>query len=310
MTDLHPYIEKIRAFNRYYTNVIGILESHILESPYSLTEARILFEIHVDPEITARGIMERLRIDEGYLSRTLNKLKRLGLVSRQQSSDDGRAYLLKLTEKGRREFDKLNRSSEQEIGKMIANLDQAQLAGLMLTIDQFRHTLDHTWRKEISIEDIRIRTDLRAGDLSSVIYLHGRIYGLEYGYIPDFEIYVAESVREFYQKHDPSRERVWVCEHLNRMVGFLLLMNRGEAAQLRFFVILPEYRGIGLGKKLMDLFMDFLRACGYRSAYLLTVDELPAAAALYTRHGFRLVEEKPSTAFGKPLYEHRYELEL
>jgi GNAT superfamily N-acetyltransferase len=161
---------------------------------------------------------------------------------------------------------------------------------------------------KVGLEEITIRTELRPGDLGYVTYLHGILYSREYGYGIEFESYVAAGLHEFYQGYDPLRNRVWVCEHDGRMIGFMLLMARGTAAQLRFFVILPEYRGIGLGKKLMELYMEFFRLCGYKSSYLWTTHELDAAASLYLRHGFKLVEEKESTAFGKPLFERKYEL--
>lgn len=162
------------------------------------------------------------------------------------------------------------------------------------------------------LEDITIRNDLRPGDIGSVIHLHGCLYGREYGYGIGFEAYVALGLHEFYTSYDTNRDRVWICEHENRMVGFLLLMHRqNDAAQLRYFLIRPEYRGVGLGKRMMDLFVQFLQECNYCSAYLWTVDELPAAASLYRRNGFKLTEEKPSAAFfGKPLREQRYDLIL
>jgi len=162
----------------------------------------------------------------------------------------------------------------------------------------------------VSLGDISIRTELRPGDLGYVIYLHGRLYGREYGYGIQFEGYVAKGLCEFYENYDPKRSRVWVCEHNDQMIGFLLLMDRGRAAQLRYFLIKPEYRGIGLGSKLLDLYMDFLRECGYKTSYLWTTHELSAAAFLYKRLGFQLTEEKESTAFGKPLIEQRYDLIL
>jgi GNAT superfamily N-acetyltransferase len=143
-----------------------------------------------------------------------------------------------------------------------------------------------------------------------VIHRHGALYTREYGFGMQFETYAAKGLCEFMDRYDPATNRVWVCEHEGRMVGFLLLMNRGEAAQLRYFLIEPEYRGMGLGSRLMALFMEFLKACNYRAAYLWTTHELAAASHLYTRAGFVLTEEKPSTAFGKPLTELRYDLRL
>lgn len=162
----------------------------------------------------------------------------------------------------------------------------------------------------ISLNDISIRTELYPGDLGYVIYLHGALYGREYGYGVQFESYVAKGLCEFYEKYSSTRNRVWVCEHNGRMIGFLLLMDRGESAQLRYFLIEPEYRGIGLGARLLKLYMDFLRECGYKASYLWTTHELSTAAFLYKRLGFQLTEEKKSSAFGKPLMEQRYDLIL
>lgn len=164
--------------------------------------------------------------------------------------------------------------------------------------------------KAIKLEDISIRTELKPGDIGYVTYLHGVLYKREYDYGIEFETYVAEGLAEFYERYDAEKNRVWVCEHNNKIVGFLLLMHRGEAAQLRYFILEPEYRGIGLGNKLMTLYMEFLKEKKYKSSYLLTTDELPASAHLYKKFGFSLTEEKPSNAFGKPVVQQRYDLRL
>ena len=162
----------------------------------------------------------------------------------------------------------------------------------------------------VSLDEISIRTDLRPGDIGYVTYMHGALYSREYGYGLQFESYVAKGLCEFHEKYNPERNRIWACEHNDRMMGFLLLMDRGTAAQLRYFLIEPEYRGMGLGAKLLNLYMDFLYECGYKASYLWTTHELYAAASLYKRVGFQLTEEKESTAFGKRLTEQRYDLTL
>lgn len=162
----------------------------------------------------------------------------------------------------------------------------------------------------VSLLEISMRTELRPGDLGYITHLHGALYTKEYNYGIQFEAYVAKGLCEFYEKYSPQRNRVWVCEYNDRMIGFLLLMDRGESAQLRYFLIEPEYRGIGLGSKLMKLYMEFLRECGYQQSYLWTTHELTTAANLYKRFGFQLTEEIESTSFGKPLREQRYDLFL
>jgi ribosomal protein S18 acetylase RimI-like enzyme len=158
------------------------------------------------------------------------------------------------------------------------------------------------------LSNITIRTELRPGDIGYVIHRQGVLYNQEYSYGIGFESYVAAGLDEFYHNYDPKTNRVWICEDNNKIIGFLLLMDRGDAAQLRYFYLEPEYRGIGLGKKLMELYMEFFQQCGFKSSYLWTTKELDAASALYTRYGFRLVEEKPGDGFGKSVIEQRYEL--
>jgi GNAT superfamily N-acetyltransferase len=163
---------------------------------------------------------------------------------------------------------------------------------------------------KVSLDDISIRTELQPGDIGYVTYMHGALYHKEYNYGLQFERYVAKGLCEFYEKYDPQRNCIWACEHKDRMIGFLLLMDRGKAAQLRYFLIEPEYRGIGLGSKLLNLYMGFLRECKYNESYLWTTHELTTAAALYKRLGYQLTEEKESNSFGKPLIEQRYDLIL
>lgn len=163
----------------------------------------------------------------------------------------------------------------------------------------------------ISINDIKIRTELKAGDIGYITYLHGIFHHNECGYGLSFEAYVAEGLTEFFKNYDPECERIWICEHNNKIIGSLLLMNRGnQTAQLRYYIIEPEYRGIGLGKKLMDLFMQFLKEKNYRQCYLCTTAELKTAAAIYLAYGFELSEEKESNDFGKNVIEQRYDLFL
>jgi GNAT superfamily N-acetyltransferase len=163
-------------------------------------------------------------------------------------------------------------------------------------------------KEKVNLDDVIIRTEFLPGDIGYVTYLHGHLYHQEYGYGIAFEAYVATGLNEFYQNYDPNKDRVWVCEHKNKIIGFLLLMHRGKAAQLRYFILEPAYRGIGLGKKLMGLYMDYFKKCNYESSYLWTTHELSTAAHIYTRYGFKLTEEKESKAFGKLLREQRYDL--
>ncbi len=161
-----------------------------------------------------------------------------------------------------------------------------------------------------TLDTITIRTDLRPGDIGWVIYRHGVLYKEENNYGVEFESYVAAGLHEFFLQFNPLKNRVWVCEYHDSIIGFLLLIDRGTSAQLRYFYIERAFRGIGLGKKLMDLYIETLHEFGYKQSYLWTTKELSAAANLYTRSGFILAEEKVSFTFGKEVTEQKYVLEL
>lgn len=166
-------------------------------------------------------------------------------------------------------------------------------------------------KPSVTLAEIKIRTELKPGDIGYVTYMHGLFYQRELGFGISFESYVAFGLHEFYQQYDANKDCVWVAEHDNKIIGFLLLMHRPlNAAQLRYFILDPGYRGIGLGKKLLNLYMVFFLNKKYSSSFLWTTDELHAAAHLYKRAGYVLTEEIPSTAFGKPLKEQRYDLIL
>jgi DNA-binding MarR family transcriptional regulator/N-acetylglutamate synthase-like GNAT family acetyltransferase len=325
-------ISQIRAFNRYYTNIIGLLDRHILNSNYSLPEARILYELNHREGVQASGIIESLGIDKGYLSRILEEFATKKLIVRRRSQADGRLMHIYLTEKGREAFKQLNQASEEQLKQLLGGLSAAEEERLShhvtAVMDLFMKAQDGAAAAASGAEGyadsgagasaalrgpgpVTIRTDLRPGDLGYVIHLHGRLYKEEQNFGVGFEAYVAQGLAELYRQYDPERDRVWICEQGNSIVGFLALMHRDEqTAQLRYFLLQPECRGMGLGKRLMEDFMGYLREKGYRHCFLWTTSEQETAIALYRRYGFVLVDEKGSSTFGKQLVEQKYELSL
>jgi DNA-binding MarR family transcriptional regulator/N-acetylglutamate synthase-like GNAT family acetyltransferase len=296
-------IQEVRAFNRWYTDIIGLLNRHLLDSNYNLSEARLIYELHKAGTIQASQVMEEMHIDKSYLSRMLNRLEKDKVVARKPSREDGRAMLLSLTEKGQREFATLNSASDEQIGELVDHLNEEQREELVAHMTSIKQLIGKPFEKNA----VTIRTRLEPGDLGYIAYLHGRIYARENRFGLGFESYVLEGLGEFGSRYDPGKDRVWICEDGKEIVGFLMGVDRENALQLRYFILLPEYRGMGLGKRLMDLFMGYVRERSYQRAYLWTTHEQQAAISLYIRYGFRLTEEKESMAFDKPLVERKYE---
>jgi peptidyl-dipeptidase Dcp len=234
------------------------------------------------------------------------------IIERKRSGSDLRSLDLQLSKSGKVIFLKLNKASQQQALQLLSALSEKEAAGLighMTAIMQILQKQIIDMDKRISLDDVLIRTELYSGDIGYVTHMHGILYKKEYGYEISFEAYVAMGLYEFYKNYNPQLDRVWVAEHQNKIVGFLLLMVREKnIAQLRYFILDPNYRGIGLGKKLAGLYMDYFHEKKFKSSYLLTTDELFAAAHIYKKMGFVLTEETESTSFGKPLKEQRYDL--
>ncbi|MEQ9405776.1 MAG: helix-turn-helix domain-containing GNAT family N-acetyltransferase [Cyclobacteriaceae bacterium] len=295
-------VSEIRAFNRFYTNVISILDQSVLKSGYSLAEARILYEISQQKPCSARQVMDSLTIDEGYLSRILSKLGANGLIRKVRSSTDKRQYQLELTNMGEDEVKRLDGISSEHTEKLVENLSESQISELTGSMNRIKDVLS-SYPNKPKLEEIEIRTAYKSGDPGYMIYMHGLFY--QFGSF--FEAYVAETLADFYKTFDPEKERVWIAEYRGKMIGTIVLKNTDGMAQLRYFLIDPEFRGIGLGKKLMDQFMAFMKDAGYTTSFLLTEKQLETAVELYKRYGYQYVSSS-TTDFD--LVEMRYELKL
>jgi len=164
--------------------------------------------------------------------------------------------------------------------------------------------------RPVELSDITIRNILQPGDLGYIAFVHGDLYAKECGYGLSFEAYVLGGLKDFANEYNPEKDMVWICEHEDKIIGFLVAQNRGTTIQFRYFIFQPQYRGIGLGKKLMTEFIDFMKRSNISHAYLWTTNEQQAAISLYSRFGFVLKEEKHSNTFGKPVIELRYDLQL
>lgn len=298
-------IEEIRGFNRFYTNILGIIDQHILDSSYSLAEARVLFEIYQTRECTATQLMTCLKMDKGYLSRILSHLVKNDLIDKRKSSTDARFSYLFLTEKGLALFLKLNESSSQQIQSFIQDLSPEDQRILVNSMNKARRILS----KSVSAQEIKIRHDIQPGDVGYLIYLHGLTYARECGYNYQFEGYVAHTFHEFIEHYHPEKDRLWLAELDDEIVGSIAIVGHpGNLAQLRWFLIHPKARRAGLGKKLLDGALSFCRERKYSKVFLLTTSDQQTAIHMYTQAGFRKVTENPVELWGKKMMDLRYEL--
>ena len=300
-------IDAVRGFNRFYTRQIGVLREGLLQSPFSLTEARVLYEIARRPQPTATELCQELGLDAGYLSRILSKFEKSGLVSRSASRSDGRRILLKLSAKGRRTFATLDIRQRGEVASMLRPISPDGQSELVQAMQRIESLLGG--RSESRPYVLRAH---QPGDMGWVIHRHGALYAQEYGYDEQFEALVAEIAARFIQNFDAKRERCWIAEKGGGIVGSVFLVKESKtAAKLRLLLVEPSARGLGIGKRLVDECIRFARQAGYRKIVLWTQSELPAARHVYQQAGFRLVEEKPHRSWGREdLVSEIWELDL
>jgi DNA-binding MarR family transcriptional regulator/GNAT superfamily N-acetyltransferase len=305
--DADHQISAVRAFNRFYTRKLGVLDQQLLKSPFSLSEARVLYELAHRDNPAAKEIGIELGLDPGYLSRIVQSFDERGLITRTPLPSDRRQYRLSLTAKGRQAFAKLDRSSHDDVADMLATLprgDGERLIEAMATIERVLG-LPRVSRSAA------ILREPRPGDMGWVVQSHGSLYASEYGFDSSFEGLVAEIAAKFLASFDASRERCWIADIDGAQVGSVFLVRDSDGvAKLRLLLVDPAGRGQGLGRRLVGECIAFARACGYRKITLWTQSILLAARKIYQDAGFVLVASKPHRSFGQSLIGETWELKL
>lgn len=304
----HPtVIAEIRRFNRFYTRTIGLLEETLTRSEFTLTEARVLFELGHRSSPAASEIAGDLRLDPAYLARILKKFADAGLTAAQVDHADGRRRILSLTAKGRDALAGIQAAADQDAARLVDRLSGAQ-----------RHELEGAMRKVVELLDPsgdgKPRIDLRphrAGDVGWVVQRQAVLYAEEYGWDITFEALLAEIGAAFIRDFREERDFCWIAELCGEPVGAVFLVHDDDAtAKLRLLHVDATARGLGIGKLLVRACIDKARAFGYRRVMLWTNDVLVAARAIYERAGFRLVAEERHHSFGKDLVGQTWELAL
>ena len=303
-------IEAIRRFNRFYTKRIGVLHEGFLHSPFSLAEGRVLQQLARRDNLLAKTIARDLELDEGYLSRILRNFARKGFLEKRRPASDGRQRFLGITADGRKAFSHLDRSANEEVGKMLAELpssEQVRLVNAMRTIEDL---LSGSEEKKSASASCTLRS-YRSGDIGWVVHRHGVLYKQEYGYDEQFEALVAEIVAKFIQHEDRKWERCWIAECEGEIVGSVFLVKKSQKiAKLRLLYVEPKARGMGIGGRLVNECIRFARECGYEKIQLWTQSELHDARRLYKRAGFQRVHNEKHHSYSRNLTAETWELKL
>lgn len=334
MTISTEQIARVRAFNRDYTRLIGVLSEGLLDSPYSLTEVRVMYEIAHRRDVTAAELADALDLDRGYLSRMLKGFEAKKFLARTASPEDGRRQHLRLTPAGKKVFGPLERRSNEQVKAMLATLDEERRCAVLKAMDVIQSAFDtdagakpagtpdaaaaapadarpnpDTTNRQFR-QPITLRPH-RPGDMGWVVQRHGELYHQEYGWNEEFEALVAEIAAEFVRKLDVTRERCWIAECEGRQVGCIFLVAKdATTAKLRLLLVEPDTRGLGVGRQLVAECVRFAREAAYRKVVLWTQENLAAARRLYTEAGFKRTAQEPHHSFGHDLIGETWELEF
>lgn len=310
MTTISPSMQNrtaaVRAFNRSYTRTIGLLQEGLLDSPYTLTEARVLFDLAQSETTEVVELRRALDLDAGYVSRILSRFEADGLLRRQRSEHDGRRQVVTLTDAGREAFRAIDTQSAREVSALLDQMTEDDQARLLAAMEVIQQTLSG----DGPTPPVVIRPP-EAGDLGWVIERHGALYAREYGWDASFEHFVVQVMAEYVDARDDGRCGAWIADTGGRRVGSIFCTPLdATVAQLRLFLVEPAARGQGLGSRLVDECMRFARGAGYERVTLWTYDVLAAARRIYQRAGFSLVSEHSEFRFGRQLIGQRWECAL
>ncbi|MDG4821261.1 helix-turn-helix domain-containing GNAT family N-acetyltransferase [Asanoa sp. WMMD1127] len=299
-------IARVRAFNRFYTRVIGVLGESLLDTPYSLAEARVLFELAQADRVEVVDLRRSLGLDAGYLSRVLGRFESDGLAERARSASDGRRQVVSLTAAGRAAARDLDARSRSDVGALLEPLPDGQRRRLLGAMDAIEQVLDPAAPPGLVV----LRPPV-AGDLGWIVRRHGELYAAAHGWDARFEAYVARIVGEFGTSPDPAREALWIAESDGVPVGSIMCArDDDETARLRVLLVEPAARGLGLGGRLVDECLRFARRAGYRRIVLSTYEAMAEARRIYQRAGFHLDRAEPVREFGADLIDESWSMDL
>jgi len=301
-------VRAVRSFNRFYTRQIGVLNEHLLDGPFSLTETRVLYELAHRPQCTATDLCRDLGLDAGYLSRMLRNFEKQQLIVRVESQVDARQSLLSLTPLGKKTFEPLEARSDEQVVALLNSLSSSEQKQLLSAL----HTVENVLGPKRTSQSPYLVRPHRAGDMGWVVHRHGVLYWQEYKYDERFEALVAEIVAHFIQNFDPKHDACWIAEREAEIAGSIFLVRESKSvAKLRLLLVEPSARGLGIGKRLIAECVSFARQAGYNKIVLWTQSELHAARHLYQQAGFELVGKKRHHSWGrKGLIAETWELKL
>lgn len=305
MANTPDTIDRIRAFNRFYTRHLGLLDECFLGRKFSLPEIRILYEVARERATTATALADYLRMDPGYVSRILGTLLKQELLQRQADPEDRRRKQLRITPTGRRQLNALDRLARDNLKQLLAPLTREQQEELERHMKRIHRLLEPEGERSVLIRPLKM------GDLGTIINRHALFYSEEYGWNERFEQTVLEVMTSFVSNYDATRERGWVAEVDGDFAGSVFAVKEDETtARLRALLVERQFRGLGLGRKLIEQCVDFCRRSGYRRITLWTCSDLVQARKLYDKAGFRLTKSWTEEIFGPPITSETWDLEL
>ena len=307
MIALKERTSAVRRFNRFYTRQIGVLRKNYLDSPYSLGEMRVLYEL-AHGATTASDIGRALDLDAGYLSRVLRSFEKRGFIHRKTSRADARQSHIVLTARGAKAFAPFEKRSEDFVSDMLRGLKPAEQTRLVAAMETIQTLLDS---QTSAVKPAYVLRKPRHGDFGWMVSRHAELYAEEYNWGDPFEGLCAQIVADFVNNYDPKLERCWIAELNGENVGSVMVVKDAPGvARLRLLLVDPKARGLGLGQRLVNECVNFAREAGYRKITLWTHSVLTAARHCYEKAGFTLTSSEKKRSWGENVVAEYWDMEL
>jgi DNA-binding MarR family transcriptional regulator/GNAT superfamily N-acetyltransferase len=292
---------QIRDFNRFYIGFIGAVNKSVQNSPFSLAEARVLYEIKHNEAPTASSINVQLDLDPGYLSRIIRRFEQEKHLEKERSPSDGRAFVLRLTAQGERILTALEKAADKSTAELLAPLTKSDVYGLLRSMDTIRSILT------ADPQSTEVRP-VKPGELGIVVSQSMDFYMNEMGLDQSFELFLFERMSRFMKNKERERSEGWVVDHNGSIVGSIFVDREdSKSAKIAGLLLQPEFRKMGLARKLMDEALAFCRENLYQRVYIMSFPELRDARRLYEYYGFSPTEEETKNAWGKEITLERWD---
>ncbi|MCX2723198.1 bifunctional helix-turn-helix transcriptional regulator/GNAT family N-acetyltransferase [Roseibium salinum] len=311
MTHVSPdLVNDIRAASRRLVREFGFLDKTIAGTDLSGSGVHAILEIGLNPGLTAKDLVARLKLEKSTISRLLKSLEARGEIEQARSASDGRAFGLNLTQAGQQTFAAINRFADGQVRGALSRIRDSNAETVASALEAYADALAVPLADGAApVHQYEIVEGYQTGMIGDVAAMHARTHGPIVGMGPTFESVVSNAMAEFMPRIGNPANNSWSVVENGEVIGSISIDGEdlgNNIAHLRWFILSERLRGKGLGKELLVRALDHCDRQGFDEIHLWTLKGLDAARSLYEKHGFELTDEYVGDQWGKAVTEQKF----